>query len=412
MPAKSGLETPARAEWRRSPAFTLPLALLLMVSSCGDDSGGPGRRGAAAADATVAWRDTISVRATSVGSLDADKIVELRSETEGVVQRILADEGERVEVGELLVQLDARELRARYEAAQATLERTRAEERNLGIRVERNRDLLEEGAISPQAFDDLQTNYELAQARAEEARANVAVARRLLDQTEIRAPFAGTVGGRSFYIGDLIDRGSMLYTIVDDDTLKVEFSIPERYAGDVERGSPVSVQVGSLPSDRFRGSVTFVSPLVERESRTITVKAVIPNPEGRLRAGQFADVELALQRRRDAVLLPETAIVPRSGQNFVFLVRADTARRREVRIGERRWGLVELRSGVEAGDTVVVAGQQRLQDGSPVQLSIRDPEAWRQRFDRRESAEPELEAELMPGADAAGREETNGNEGE
>ncbi len=384
----------------------------MMFCACDGDSGASGGPAGTAVDATTAWRDTISVHAMSVGSLDADKVVDVRSETEGIVQRILADEGQRVTAGELLVQLDARELRARYEAARATLERARAEERNLRTRVERNEALLAQGAISPQAFDDLQTNYELAQARAEEARANVALARRMLEKAEIRAPFAGVVGSRSFYIGDLIEQGSMLYTIVDDDTLKVEFSIPERYAGGIQRGNPVSLEVGSLPGRRFRGSVTFVSPLVERESRTIVVKAVIPNPEGRLRAGQFADVEVALQRRRDAVLLPETAIVPRSGQNFVFLIRADTARRREVRVGERRWGLVELRSGVSPGDTVVIAGQQRLQDGSAVRVSMRDPEAWRQRFDREEEGGPEAEGGLPPGEGGVPPvEETNSNGG-
>lgn len=366
-------------------------AFALVAVGCDGDGERAGGPPGTEVDATVAWRDTISVRAASVGSLEADKIVEMRSETEGIVQRILADEGARVEAGDVLIQLDARELRARYDAAAATLARARAEAENLRVRVERNEALLEQGAISQQAFDDLRTNYELAKTQAEEARANVTLARRLLEKTTIRAPFDGTIGRRSFYVGDLIEHGQLLYTIVDDDTLKVEFSIPERYADAVERGNPVTVRVGSLPDEQFRGSVDFISPIVAPESRTLTLKAVIPNPEARLRAGQFADVELALRRRQDAVLLPETAIVPRSGQNFVFLVQSDTARRREVSIGERRWGLVEIARGVAAGDTVVIAGQQRLRDGSAVRLSLRDPEAWRRRFDREEREVPEEE---------------------
>lgn len=371
------------------------LLSLVLTAGCDGDAERAGGSPGIEVDATVAWRDTISVRAASVGSLEADKIVEMRSETEGVVQRILADEGQRVEAGDVLIQLDARELRARYDAAAATLERARAEAENLRIRLERNEALLEQGAISQQAFDDLRTSHDLAKTRAEEARANLALARRMLEKTTIRAPFDGTIGSRSFYIGDLIEQGQLLYTIVDDDTLKVEFSIPERYLEAVERGSPVTVRVGSLPDERFRGSVSFISPIVQPESRTLALKAVIPNPETRLRAGQFADVELALRQRQDAVLLPETAIVPRSGQNFVFLVQSDTARRREVSIGERRWGLVEIARGVSAGDTVVIAGQQRLRDGSAVRLSLRDPEAWRRRFDREERGMPG-EEELAP----------------
>lgn len=386
------------------------LLLLALTVACGDAERAGGPAGTEV-DATVAWRDTISVRAASVGSLEADKIVEMRSETEGIVQRILADEGQRVEAGDVLIQLDARELRARYDAAAATLARARAETENLRIRVERNEALIEQGAISQQAFDDLQTSFELAKTRAEEARANLALARRLLEKTTIRAPFDGTIGSRSFYIGDLVEYGQLLYTIVDDDTLKAEFSIPERYLEAVKRGSPVTVRVGSLPDERFRGSVSFVSPIVEPESRTLAVKAVIPNPEMRLRAGQFVDVELALRRRQDAVLLPETAIVPRSGQNFVFLVQADTARRREVSIGERRWGLVEIARGISAGDTVVIAGQQRLRDGSAVRTSLRDPEAWRRRFDRQEREVPEGE-ELAPAdTDASATDGADRSEG-
>jgi len=389
-------EHPPGAGPSRTRSILLPLLLIAIAAGCdGGADRGPTVTGTQV-DATVAWRDTISVRVTSVGSLEADAIVQLRSETEGIVRRILADEGRRVEAGQTLVQLDARELRARYDAAEATLERAMAEEENLRTRVRRNEDLLARGAISQQAFDDLKTSYELARARTAEARANRALAQRLLEKATIRAPFAGTIGSRSFYVGDLIEQGSLLYTLVDDDTLKVEFSVPERYADAVEPGSRTTISVASLPGERFRGAVTFVSPIVEAESRTLAIKALVPNPDGRLRAGQFADVELALQRRRDAVLLPETAIVPRSGQNFVFLVRADTARRREVSIGERRWGLVELATGVAAGDTVVIAGQQRLRDGSTVRPSLRDPESWRQRFDRQQAGTPAAEADPLP----------------
>jgi membrane fusion protein (multidrug efflux system) len=148
--------------------------------------------------------------------------------------------------------------------------------------------------------------------------------------------------------------------------------VPERAAGSFDRGSPVRVRVSNRPDEEFAGFVSFVSPVVDPGSRTLTVKAMIPNPEGRLRAGQFAGVDLVLATHPDAVLLPETAIVPRSGENFVFQVRADTAHRRSVTIGERQEGIVEIRKGVAAGDTIVVAGQQRLRDGAPVRLSYEE----------------------------------------
>lgn len=354
--------------------------LLVGVFSAGcgsDEGGGQGGPGATAVEATTAWRDTVSVRATSVGSLQADAVVELRPEIDGIVAEIRAEEGERVESGQVLVRLDARELRARYEAAVATLRRAEAEAENFRIRLERNEGLLATGAISPQTYDDLKTSHELAVARVEEARASRRVAARELEKTVIRAPFAGRIDSRSFYLGDLVTSATVLFRLVDNDTLKVEFSMPERYAPKLEPGSPTRIRVASLPNQSFAGVLTFISPLVERETRTLTVKAAIPNPEGALRAGQFADVEVEIERRPDAVIVPETAIVPRSGQNFVFLVREGAAAQQAVETGVRQPGLVEVLSGVQAGDTVVVAGQQRLRDGMPVQVRLQDPDVFR-----------------------------------
>jgi membrane fusion protein (multidrug efflux system) len=357
----------------------LLFALALGSTACG---GGASNAGGGSVpvqvDATRAWSDTVAVQINSVGSLEAKAIAQLRSEARGTVAEIRALEGERVAAGEVLVLLDDRELRARRDAAAAALNSARAEEKNLRVRVNRNDELLAAGAISPQAYDDMKTNYELAQARVQEASANLALAERLLAQTQIRAPFAGTIGQRNFYLGDLIQVGDPLYTIVDDRTLEVEFSVPERYATRIQPGNPTAVRVAGHSGERFAGTVSFVSPLVDAESRTVTAKAVVPNREGRLRAGQFADVSVALERRLQAVLVPETAIVPRSGANSVFLIRADTARLKPVEIGERQYGLTEVVSGIAAGDTVVVAGYQRLQDGSPVRVSFREPAAWRE----------------------------------
>lgn len=363
---------------RRLTGIIAFVALGLSTFSCAGSEQGGREDGRLQVEATEAWRDTVSVHVASVGSLEADAIVELKSETEGIVAEILAEEGERVRAGTVLVRLDDRELRARFDAAAAALRRARAEAANLETRLRRNEELLAAGAISPQTFDDLETSYQLAAARVEEAEANLALARRRLEQTRIRAPFEGTIGERNFHVGDLIRVGTLLYVIVDDDTLEVEFSIPERFAPRLQPGSPTTIRVASLPGESFIGNVSFVSPLVEAESRTVTAKAVIPNPAGSMRAGQFADVSVSLERRPDAVVVPETAVVPRSGQNFVFLVRADTARRRPVKLGERQYGLVEIASGVAVGDTVVVAGQQRLQDGAPVRLAFREAKAWRE----------------------------------
>jgi membrane fusion protein (multidrug efflux system) len=311
--------------------------------------------------------DTLLVRLDAVGTLEADSIVDIRPETSGVVSRIAVTEGQKVEKGQVLVQLEDREIRAQSEAAAAALSRARTEASNLQLQLDRNRGLLNTGAISQQTFDDIESSTEAAQARAEEAEANYNVAQRRQEKTVIRAPFGGRVDTKEVYLGDFVDMGNtILFTLVDSDPLKVEFTVPEQFIGRLDIGSSVSVRVRNMPDQTFEGTVVFVSPRVDPVNRTVTLKAEVSNPDGTLRAGQFADVQLVLQRIPDALLVPEAAIVSREGENFVFLVEDGKALRRSVELGEREPGRVQVVSGLEEGQTVVVAGQQRLQDGAPV----------------------------------------------
>lgn len=369
--------TPNTRSRRPRPVLRRAALVSLLAAAgvaCGGAEGGEeGPAEKAPVETAVVQDRDLAITVSSVGSLEADASAEVSSEYSGVVSEISFREGGEVEEGEVLVRLDDEKLSAALEAAQATLARARAEARNLERQVERNDKLLAQGAISEQAYDDLQTQYNSAQARLEEAQANVALARRNLRDATIRAPFDGRVGARTFDVGDYVNEGTPLFTVVDDDTLKVQFTVPEQYLGRLHRGSPVSVHVRSMPGRRVEGSVYFVSPTVDPVNRTVALKARVPNPEMELRAGQFADVRLVLEVRENTLVVPEAAVVPRRGTNFVFRVAGGTAHQSAVELGERQRGIVEVRSGVSAGDTVVVAGQQRLQDGTPVESRGRQP---------------------------------------
>jgi len=357
----------------RSGSATLAVALAggILLSGCGGDGAGTSGDGASGTpvEAAVAARDTLALDVRAVGSLEADAQVQIRPEIDGHVTSIDFREGAEVERGEILLRMDQNKLRAQVQAARAALERVRAEAENLETRLRRNDSLLADGAISQQAYDDVKTNYNTARARLQESEANLELARQRLEDATIRAPFSGRAGARQFDLGDYVSVGDDLFTLVDDDPMEIRFSVPERYLGQLQVGSPVSLTVRSMPDRTSRGKVDFVSPYVDPQNRTVELKARIPNPGSELRAGQFADVRLQLQSR-PATVIPEAAVIPRQDGNVVFRVEGGQARPAPVEIGTRRRGFVEVLSGVEAGDTVVVAGQQRLQPGASVALTM------------------------------------------
>ena len=365
----------AAPDLRPSVSRTIRLAaagLAALTLACGGQEEAARGSGASVVEAAVAALDTLSLEVRAVGSLEAEAQVQLRPEIDGHVTSIHFREGDRVEEGQVLVRLDQQKLRAQVEAARATVHRTRVEMENLQRRVERNDSLLARGAISRQTFDDLETQLGSARAALEEARANLNLAEQRLEDATIRAPFSGRTGARSFDRGDYVRVGDPLLELVDDQPLEISFTVPERYLGRLQRGSPVSLTVRSAPDTTFRGRVDFVSPSVNPQSRSVRLKARVPNPEADLRAGQFADVRLQLERR-PAVVVPEAAVVPRQEGSAVYLLRDGRAVRREVRTGARRRGRVEVLSGVSAGDTVIVAGQHGLTDGAEVQVTVEEP---------------------------------------
>lgn len=369
-PSHRGARRPWPRSWRRS----ILLAGSLVVpglAACGGEESAPGQQAppATTVEVEVASVDTVTVDVRAVGSLEAEALVTVRAESPGRVIRIPVAEGTRVGSGTLLLLMDTTKLAAEVRAAEGSVARARADRENLARQVERNRALLDQGAISPQTFDDLRARAEVADAALQEAEARLELARRRLDDASVRAPFAGEVGQRFVDPGAYLEPGDPLFELVDDDPLEIDVQIPERHLGRLELGRRVELQVRSRPDEVFAGTVSFVSPVVDPVNRTVQVKARVANPGRELRAGQFADVRLALESRPDAIVVPEAAIVPGRERDVVYRVREGRAEQVTVTLGARAPGRVEIRSGIQAGDTVVVAGQQRLRDGAPIRLA-------------------------------------------
>lgn len=324
----------------------------------------------------------------AVGTLRSRQNTVLRPEVAGRISHLGFADGARVRKGQLLVKLDDALQAAEIKQAQAQLAIARAN-------FKRNQELVAQQFVAQRVLDESQASMQVAEAQ-------LALAEARLQRMAIVAPFDGTVGIRSVNVGDYVKDGADLVNLEDIGSLYVDFRLPERYLMRLKRGQLVDVQLDAVPGRAFKATVDAIDPLVDANGRSIGVRAALPNTAGSdaqapragrvageagpLRPGMFAKVTTVFAVRERALTVPEEAIVSQGGRQFVIkVVAADTlsadaraklppgtvqvSQRAEVKLGIRRSGRVELLDGVTEADTVVVAGQQRLQrDGTALRV--------------------------------------------
>jgi membrane fusion protein (multidrug efflux system) len=307
-------------------------------------------------EVAIAATDTVVDAINASGQVEAYQSIELRPEIEGRLTAILVREGTSVGRGTPLFKVDDAELRA--EVARAAAERDLARQA-----LARTRELLAQRASS-------QADLERSDATARSTQAQFELLSVRLERTTVRAPFAGVVGQRFVSLGDYLTTSTRLAALQTVDPQRAAFQVPERYAGALGLGQRVVFRVAALPGREFAGIVDFVDPVVQLPGRTITVKAHVPNPKRELQAGMFIEARLATAVRPAAVVIPEDAVLPLQGASYVWVAKDGKATRRQVELGVRSPGFVEARSGVDGGEQVVVAGQERLSEGAPVSPKI------------------------------------------
>jgi membrane fusion protein (multidrug efflux system) len=309
-----------------------------------------------AVEVAVARADTVVDALDATGQIEAVQSIELKPEIEGRVVALSVTEGAEVAAGDALLRIDDQELKVQVARAEA--------ERDLARQaLARAKELLAERAGSS-------ADLERAEAMSRSTQADLDLYSLRLARTTVRAPFAGVVGQRFVSLGDYVTTGSRLMTVQTVNPQRVSFTVPERFASRLTRGQVVRFRVASIAGQEFAGTVDFVDPVVQLPGRTILMKAVVPNGRRQLRAGMFAEAKLATDVRPRAVVIPEDALVPLQGSTFVWVVLDGKAVRRPVTPGVRSPGFVEVRTGVEAGEQVVVGGQERLFDGAPVAPTV------------------------------------------
>jgi membrane fusion protein (multidrug efflux system) len=307
-------------------------------------------------------------RIAGTGELAAPDRALIAAEVDGRITDVLVDEGARVDSASVLLtidpekrRLDADSARAQARDAEAALEVAQRE-------YERARALHDQGIASDSLLDLRATELSRAQARRDSAVAARGVAEKQLRDASVRAPFAGLVAKREVSRGDYVRTGQALLEVVALDPIEVEFSVAERDSARVAPGQPVTVTVEPYPSEKFVGAVSAVSPVIDPRTRTMRVKARIPNADGRLRPGLFARTDLGVAKRSGVVMVPAEAILQRADGEVLFTVGPDDrAKRVVVKTGVQRDGRVEIVEGVAPDAQVVIAGQAGLVEGAAVE---------------------------------------------
>ncbi len=297
---------------------------------------------------------TESIRA--VGTLEAIASITVRPEIAGVIRKIHFQDGQVVERAAPLVELDPEELQSQVTQAEA-------EEKMAVVTYERLKRITDEqSAIVPaQQMDESRMGWHAAAANS-----RLYAAR--LKKTVIRAPFSGTVGLRRVSVGDYLQPGQDIVNLEDLRTLHVDFKVAELWLSRLHVDQKLIVTTEAFPNTTFEGHVTAIDPRVDAVNRTVAVRAVVPNPERSLRPGLFVTVRLTLGEDPHALLIPEEAEFLRREKTMVFHIEERTVRLKEVSLGVRERGMVQVRAGLKEGDLVVRTGTHKLRDGAHVSI--------------------------------------------
>jgi membrane fusion protein (multidrug efflux system) len=299
-------------------------------------------------------------RVEALGTLRANESVNLTASVTETVTAIHFDDGDTVPAGKVLLEMTSAEEHALLEEARALVEEARSQ-------FQRVQSLATQGTASRSLLDERRREWETARARL------TGIESRLADRL-IRAPFTGVLGLRNISLGALVEPGDLITTLDDIDQMKLEFPVPSTYLGTLQTGLPITATARAYGDREFLGNVTSIDSRVDPVTRSIMVRAVLSNPDHALKPGLLMQVEL-LKNPRDAVVIPETALVPLGEAQYVLVVdeaQDNLVERREIRTGARRPGEVEVVSGLQAGEKVITHGTTRARPGQNVLIQAMD----------------------------------------
>lgn len=305
---------------------------------------------------TVVKLQTFNNNLALSGSIEANEQVEIRSEVSGVVKTINFQEGSNIAKGQVLLKVDDIELKAQL--AQAKTKQNLASENERRAKL-----LLQKEAISQEEYDVARADHQSAKAQSQLILAQI-------EKTTVRAPFSGKIGLRSISPGTYVTPALLIAKLVNIAQLKITFSIPEKYTSQVKKNGTITFKVTG--SDRtYTAKIYAIEPEVEIATRTLKVRALADNKDGKLLPGTFADVQLPLDIIKDAVVIPTEAIIPVQDGKKVFIANKGMAKEIMVETATRTDASILVLSGLKAGDTVLTSGVMSLKDEAPIVVKIK-----------------------------------------
>lgn len=320
------------------------------------DNGKSGKPKAMRLSGIVVQPETFDNNLSLSGSIEANEQVEIRSEVSGIVESINFQEGSNISKGQLLFKVNDRELRAQL--SQANTKESLASENERRAKL-----LLQKEAISQEEYEVARAEYASMKAQSQLIKAQIA-------KTAVRAPFSGRIGLRSISVGTYITPSILVANLVNIGKLKITFSIPEKYANQIKNNTILSFKVAGS-TEKYSAKIYAIEPSVEVSTRTLQVRAIAENKDGKLLPGTFADVELPLAVIKDAIVVPTQAVIPVQNGNKVFISDFGKAKEVMVETATRTDASLLILSGLKAGDTLITSGVMSLKNETPVKIIIK-----------------------------------------
>jgi membrane fusion protein (multidrug efflux system) len=295
-------------------------------------------------------RETVPSRVEAVGTLQAQRQVDIAPQISGQITSISYRPGSYVKAGKVLIQLDSQIYQSKLASAESAFVLASAN-------YKRVLQLARSGAASRQMLDQQRATYQ-------QAKAAVTTNKTLLAETSVKAPFAGYVGPKNYSLGDYVQEGEKLTTLTDRSQLLVNYQLSERYLPKLKLGQEVKISLPNQNIDQVNGKVSYISPIINQTTHSVSIQATVPNKENLLAPGLFVKIQQVTHINQDALVIPQASIVPTITGPKVFVVEKNKVKEVSVKTGATFNNAIEIRHGLKEGDTVVVAGQQRLQDGT------------------------------------------------